>query len=119
MVRVDGEAEDYSREEALPWILRRASIDYISDWVDYIGSISLEAIPKEAVSSSLRSAAKEVSESDHILQPTSFPDISGLVERGHNFMKIRGLKLYELAPTEVIVWEVDCSLYYFELHWES
>ena len=113
------DSDDYSREEALAWMLKRGDEDYKDNWIDSILRSHCRAVPIAEIGSSIDALTKEIQDSDHIANPKSLPiqpsDLTDIVMP----VSIQGLALYDYGPTAVYVWQRPSELNYLEIHYES
>ena len=113
------DADDYSREEALAWILKRNDSDYKINWIDSLASSTLRQIDVEEIKSSIPQIVKEIRESDHLANPPAFPLSDSDLTDATDVARIGGLSLYDYGPTAAYVWRRACGFDYLELHYES
>lgn len=113
------DADDYSRENALAWMLKRNEEDYKANWIESVANSELRTTTLEEISSSIDTAAKEIANSDHLANPDGLPigtsDLSDAVLP----LRIERLALYDFRPTAVFIWQRPAEFNYLELHYES
>ena len=113
------DADDYSPEEALAWILKRNNADYILGWLESVASSVTRSIDIEEIRSSIGQTVAEIENSDHIANPPTFPlSLSDLTDAASPTI-IDGLSLYDYGPTVAYIWQRSCEFNYMELHFES
>ncbi|MDM4019446.1 hypothetical protein [Roseiconus lacunae] len=113
------DADDYSREETLAWILKRGDEDYKDNWNDSLLHSHCRAVPIAEIASSIDALTKEIENSDHVANPLPLPirhsDLTNIVMP----VSIQGLALYDYGPTAVYVWQRQSEFNYLEIHYES
>ena len=113
------DADDYSPEEALAWILKRNDADYIPNWLESVASSAIRLIEAEEIRSSIGQTVSEIDNSDHIANPPTFPlSLSDLTDVTTPAI-IDRLSLYDYGPTATYIWQRSCEFNYMELHYES
>ncbi|MCO6047860.1 hypothetical protein NG895_28475 [Aeoliella sp. ICT_H6.2] len=113
------DADDYSREDALAWILQRGDGAYKENWIESISCSRCEAVPLREIASSIDALAKEIEESDHLANPVPLPIKSSDLDAASMPVRIQGLALYDYGPTAVYVWQRQAEFNYLEIHYES
>ena len=119
LCRVDADAPDYSREEALAWILRRNDADYLPDWKACLTKIDITSDTLENLRSTIRACTNDVADSENIDSPTPFPIRESDIPTDIAVFRLEGLQLYQFGPTQVFCWETGSSFFYLETHYES
>lgn len=113
------DADDYSREMTLAWVLQRNEEDYRANWIESLATSTCEPAVLDEISSSITTAAKEIEESDHIATPSKLPLNQTDLSNATAPYRIRGLSLYDYGPTAVYTWQRPSEFNYLELHYES
>ena len=113
------DADDYSHEEALAWILKRNESDYKTKWIDSLAASTIRPIDIEEIKSSIPQTVNEIRDSDHLANPPAFPLTDSDLTDATAAARIDGLSLYDYGPTAAYVWGRACEFNYLELHYES
>ena len=117
-VKATWDADDFSTEKTLAWIINRAQNTYITHWLENLNKVSIVTTDPTNAVNYMRSLQKEVRVSDFLTHDDTFqfPWLDTVPE---TLYSIKDLKLYNYGPSEIFVWRNEHSLYYFETHFES
>ena len=103
----------------MAWILKRNEEDYKASWLHSIATSTSASSTKQAISSSIETAAREIENSEHVANPERLPITASDLEDAVSMSKLDGLALYDYGPTAVFTWQRCSEFNYLELHYES
>ena len=113
------DADDYSPEEALAWMLKRNESDYKPNWIESVATSMLRSIDIEEIRSSIAQTVSEIENSDHITNPPKFPLSHSDLTDAVSPSVIDRLSLYDFGPAAAYIWQRSCEFNFMELHYES
>lgn len=113
------EEADYSREDALAWILTRNEAAYDPGWVKSVVICSVLPATISEISAVIARSIAEIEASDFLPNPGALPLKLLDVSNATSPLRIEGLDLNRPGGNEIYLWERLGEFNYLEIHWES
>lgn len=118
LCRLDYDASDYSRENALAWSLARGE-RLEKDWQYEITNIEIKNCSSEELKEFLKNSAQSVKNSEYITENPELPISETDMALIENPCRVENFNAFHYGPTYIWLWESKNRFWFLEVHWES